>query len=310
MCDLFKAAVRRKILHRVAAIGQRVGLGDHFGDSDAGGRATNFPTSPTITDVDVTDKDVLLALMELTIDELARTVDMSARNIREWQTLRLLAPPERKGRVGVYTDAHVARIRRIQQLRGEGFPLDLIRRTLDSPDRPAAQVDRIATQALTPFSDTDQPTSATSVELNERFGDGAELLLHGAGLILRGSGEQITVPDPALLELLERLTDVGIPLKDAVGIVEDAGRRLRELADLFISGFAQHVWEPFVAQGMPPTGWQPLADAMTDARTLADDLQSRLFLRAIDDVAATFLVKQAHHAQATLDAEPTEAITE
>ena len=40
----------------------------------------------------------------MTIDELARRVDMTARNIREWQTNGLLPPPERRGRVGIYTD--------------------------------------------------------------------------------------------------------------------------------------------------------------------------------------------------------------
>ena len=67
----------------------------------------------------------------MTIDELARRADMTARNIREWQTNGLLPPPERRGRVGIYTDDHTSRIERIKVLRAEGFPLDIIRRMLD-----------------------------------------------------------------------------------------------------------------------------------------------------------------------------------
>ena len=71
--------------------------------------------------------------MDMTIDELARRVDMTARNIREWQSMGVLPPPERRGRVGIYTDDHMARIERIKSLRAEGFPLDVIRRMLGTP---------------------------------------------------------------------------------------------------------------------------------------------------------------------------------
>ena len=64
--------------------------------------------------------------MEITIDQLAQRVSMSSRNIREWQRQGLLPPPTRRGRVGIYSDEHVARIRRVQQLHADGFPLDLI----------------------------------------------------------------------------------------------------------------------------------------------------------------------------------------
>lgn len=39
--------------------------------------------------------------MDLTIDQLAQRVAMTARNIREWQTLGLVPPPEKRGRVGI-----------------------------------------------------------------------------------------------------------------------------------------------------------------------------------------------------------------
>ena len=79
--------------------------------------------------------------MDMTIDELARRVDMTARNIREWQTNGLLPPPQRRGRIGIYTDDHISRIERIKSLRAQGFPLDIIRRILDrsgesAPGRP------------------------------------------------------------------------------------------------------------------------------------------------------------------------------
>src|SRR5438874_12291061 len=47
---------------------------------------------------------------ELTIDELARGVGMSVRNLREWRALGLLPAPEMRGRVGYYDPSQVDRL--------------------------------------------------------------------------------------------------------------------------------------------------------------------------------------------------------
>ena len=76
--------------------------------------------------------------VELTIQELSARVDMTPRNIREWQTIGVLSPPRRRGRLAFYDESHVWRIERVKSLRGDGFPLDVIRQFLDvsRPRRP------------------------------------------------------------------------------------------------------------------------------------------------------------------------------
>ena len=101
-----------------------------------------------------------------TAEQLAQRVDMSVRNIREYQRLGLLAPPARRGRVGYYDDAHVARIERVRELRGEGFPLDLIRRILDAPGDAAPDVAALAAVVAQPFQDeTPEPISRLKDEM-------------------------------------------------------------------------------------------------------------------------------------------------
>src|SRR3984957_3088150 len=90
--------------------------------------------------------------MEMTIDQLAQSVSMSSRNIREWQRQGLLPPPTRRGRVGIYSDEHVARIRRVQQLHSDGFPLDLIRRMIDTGTGSESDIRLVATEVLAPFN--------------------------------------------------------------------------------------------------------------------------------------------------------------
>lgn len=90
--------------------------------------------------------------MDLTIDQLAQRVAMTARNIREWQTLGLVPPPEKRGRVGIYSDEHIAIINHVKNLKSQGFPLDVIRRVIDSGSGSEDSVRKMVTEALSPFA--------------------------------------------------------------------------------------------------------------------------------------------------------------
>src|ERR1700684_3718720 len=60
---------------------------------------------------------------EYTVDELARVTDTTVRNVRAYQDRGLLAPPEKRGRVGVYDDTHVSRLKLINHLLARGYTL-------------------------------------------------------------------------------------------------------------------------------------------------------------------------------------------
>ncbi|MGH8970356.1 MAG: MerR family transcriptional regulator, partial [Actinomycetes bacterium] len=70
----------------------------------------------------------------MTIAELSKRVGMTPRNIRAYQSKRLLHPPELRGRVAHYSGAHVARLQLIASLQREGFTLAAIKRLLETPD--------------------------------------------------------------------------------------------------------------------------------------------------------------------------------
>ena len=58
-----------------------------------------------------------------TIDELSDVSATTVRNIRAYQDRGLIPPPQRRGRVGIYNNEHLARLRVIAQMLERGYTL-------------------------------------------------------------------------------------------------------------------------------------------------------------------------------------------
>ncbi len=69
---------------------------------------------------------------EFSVDELARGAGLPTRTIREYQTIGLLPPPQRRGRIGIYRLAHLHRLQLIARLQQRGYSLAGIRDLLAS----------------------------------------------------------------------------------------------------------------------------------------------------------------------------------
>src|SRR5688572_16814463 len=110
-------------------------------------------------------------MAELTIDDLAREVGLSVRNLRSHQARGLLPPPEVRKRVGYYGAEHVARVRLIQELQAEGMKLEGVKRLLDESGATGEGLLRVK-HAADAF-ESDEPSEIVSLaELGEKFAAG------------------------------------------------------------------------------------------------------------------------------------------
>jgi DNA-binding transcriptional MerR regulator len=238
--------------------------------------------------------------MEMTIDELAQRVSMTSRNIREWQRQGLLPPPARRGRVGIYADEHLARIRRVQQLHAEGFPLDLIRRMIDTGTGSESDIRHLAAEVLAPFS-TAGPTTVSRAELDNRLGAGAAAHLAKIGMVADADTDPVSVRDAESLDLIEGLTGVGLSLERLVATLVDVRSHQRSIADVILRSYAEDVWEPFVSSSFAKPDWASLADNAGRARELGIALLAHLQQTALDDAAASVVLSEVGQAERTLD---------
>ena len=225
------------------------------------------------------------------VDELARAAGTSVRNIRAYQERGLLAPPQRVGRVAVYSDVHLARLRAIAALLERGYSLQNIGELVDAWERGhgLGELLGLATAVASPFTD-EVPTVVDLDELTDLFGlttDAAaaavltEVLEMG---LLEVEGERYRAPSPRLLHAGAELHRAGVPLQELL----DEIRRLREdverIAGRFVDLVVVHVFGPYRAE-LPPDAVRELAQVVQRLRPLAEMVVDAELARALEQHA-------------------------
>jgi DNA-binding transcriptional MerR regulator len=212
---------------------------------------------------------------ELTIDELAREVGMTVRNVRAHQSRGLIPPPELRGRTGIYSAEHVARLELVKDLQAEGFNLEAIRRILERT-APGGTEDvlRFTRAAAEPFSD-EEPVYVTVEDMARTWGDeaDADLLkkLTKAGFVRLLDDGRVEVLSPRLQASAERLREHGVRLETVVETAEALRRHSEGVAKAFVRLFVKDVWRPFVEAGEPEDQWPAVREALAQLRPVATE---------------------------------------
>ncbi len=223
----------------------------------------------------------------MTIDELAREAGCTTRNIRNYQTARLLPAPVMAGRVAHYDDGHLARLRLIAGLQEQGFSLAGIGRLIAAWEEGRGLADVLGFEkALTePWSD-DEPELVSPAQLLELFPEVAadpSLAESSQRLgLIEPAGEMVRVPHPRLMRIGAQLVAAGIPLaavhEDLVALRSDLDR----VATRFVALFEDHVWGPFAEAGMPADRLPQVTDALRRLRPLAMEATEAVLAQAMD----------------------------
>jgi DNA-binding transcriptional MerR regulator len=181
----------------------------------------------------------------LTIDDLARQVTLPVRTIREYHTMRLLPPPERRGRVGLYGPRHVERLRLIARLQQRGYSLAGIRDLLGAWESGTDLTTLLGVdQGQAALDET--PLRLTRTELLQRL-PALEADMDRAtraGLVRPLGDDHVLVRSPALLALTADWVQAGVPLADALDVIETLTGDLGVLARTLAGLIASRVWAP------------------------------------------------------------------
>ncbi len=220
------------------------------------------------------------------IDELARVAGTTVRNVRAYQDRGLLPPPRRTGRAGVYSDAHLARLRLVGSLLERGYTLANIGELLSAWEggQDVAAVLGLEAALVTPAVPR-APSIVDAGELADAFGADATGLLAEAvavGVLEPAGPGRYRVADPLVLDVGRLLVASGVPLAAVLGAARTLRTEVAVLARLFVGVVEEQVVEP-MGDPMPAEGVRALADLVAALRPLASQVVATELALAMDD---------------------------
>ncbi|HEX5225200.1 MAG TPA: MerR family transcriptional regulator [Solirubrobacteraceae bacterium] len=236
----------------------------------------------------------------LTVEELAQQTGVSVRNIRYYQELGLIAAPQRRGRMAFYDATHAARLGRIAALREEGLSLEAIARVLSGTDGGHLRF----MQTLLDDATNEEPVHAHFDDLQERWASAGEANSAARALdtsFFRALADgEVEVRSPALLRIGYELSDLEIPLADAVELLATLETHLGAIAESYIALFIERVWRPAVeGSAARDVRWDELEQTLVRLRGLAGESVAVAFAVLMRD--ATERARLREMASATLE---------
>jgi DNA-binding transcriptional MerR regulator len=188
---------------------------------------------------------------ELTVDELAQRTKVPVRTIREYQTLRLLPPPRRQGRIGLYGTEHLERLELVARLQRRGYSLAGIKDLLEAWHS-GTNVSALLGVDVGPQALDETPLRLTRKQLATRLPALSAASLrraHTVGLVLADGPNHYLVRSPALLALAADAVSAGISLTVALDLVATLREDLAALAEDVAAQIVDRIWEPLVQKG-------------------------------------------------------------
>jgi len=227
-----------------------------------------------------------------TVDELARVAGTTVRNVRAYQDRDLLMPPDKRGRVGIYNDSHVARLKLINHLLARGYTLaniqDLIKAIDDGGD--LRSILGLENAIGGPWSHT-RPKTYSVPELIRLFGPQAPSSLGRLtklGLLER-KGLSFVARNPAMLDAAAATVREGIPALDLIDVLEEARPHFDAIARALVTMVVRHL-DRYDAGALPPATDMPaLVEAIWRLRPLSTVFVENEILRALEEQSGAYL---------------------
>lgn len=195
---------------------------------------------------------------EFTIDQLAFAAHTTVRNIRAYQDRGLLHPPQRRGRVGIYSEIHLARLRIISQLIERGYSLTTIGDLITAWESGRRLSDVLGLEvAVTTAWSKETPVGITIEQLLADFqgnitqADIQRIIALG---YIEVDGPRIRILKPRIYNASKELVQAGIPMGDLIEHVSMVRNDIEKLAERFVDMALFHLIDKKYSTDSLPDG--------------------------------------------------------
>ena len=179
---------------------------------------------------------------EYRIDELAQLAGTTTRNIRVYRDRGLLHPPLRVGRIALFNDTHLTRLRLITSLLDRGYNIAHVHEMLSAWEQGKGVGELLGLESAIAGSWATEKPERMSVADARRLVDddpGFERMV-GLGVIKLEDGEAVVVR-PKLIEAFNEIRQYGVSTDKLIGLHEQIAPLVDQISGLLVQAGIEEV---------------------------------------------------------------------
>ncbi|WP_024440715.1 MULTISPECIES: MerR family transcriptional regulator [unclassified Mycobacterium] len=184
------------------------------------------------------------ASREYRIDDLARLGGTTTRNVRVYRDRDLLPPPRRVGRIALYNDTHLTRLRLITSMLDRGYTIAHVKEMIGAWEQGKDLGDILGLEsAIAGNWTTERPETMPRAEAERRIGDPPAMRrLVALGVIrLNETDSLATITRPKLIDAFNEVRGYGIAIDKLIDLYEQTLPHIDAISQMLVRAGAEHV---------------------------------------------------------------------
>ncbi|HEX7168256.1 MAG TPA: MerR family transcriptional regulator [Acidimicrobiales bacterium] len=185
------------------------------------------------------------------VEELAAEAGITVELVRSYQSKGLIPPPRHEGRVALYGERHLARVREILDLKHQGYSLRMIGHLLGSGEGAGRSAgDRIADGL---GDSAEEPLTLREVAERARVPPAMLRSLEASGVLVPRVGDderRYSTADVRAVRMLLSLISGGLPIEEFMRAARTQIEASEQVAGDARDLFLHYVREPMLASGV------------------------------------------------------------
>jgi DNA-binding transcriptional MerR regulator len=179
---------------------------------------------------------------EYRIDDLARLAGTTTRNVRVYRDRGLLPPPLRVGRIALYNDTHLNRLRLITSMLNRGYNIAHVREMLSAWEEGKNIGDVLGLESAIVGTWTTEKSQTMPLAEAQRLINDAKAFDRLVGLqVIRVDGAQATITRPKLIDAFNEIRGYGVSMDKLIDLHEHIVPLVDQISEMLVRAGAEHV---------------------------------------------------------------------
>ena len=179
---------------------------------------------------------------EYRIDDLARLAGTTTRNVRVYRDRKLLPPPLRVGRIALYNDTHLTRLRLITSMLNRGYNIAHVREMLSAWEDGKNLGDVLGLESAIVGTWTTEKSKTIPLAEAQRLINDANAFERLVGLqVIHVDGPQATITRPKLIEAFNEIRGYGVSMDKLIDLHEHIVPLVDQISEMLVRAGAEHV---------------------------------------------------------------------